>query len=62
MWIEMDTHASKQALREKSDNYTDYCKYWNVHVIDQQAALPQGIVPFVFAKEYNCHPQILSTA
>lgn len=27
-----------------------------------QAALPQGIVPFVFAKEYNLHPQILSTA
>uniref|UniRef100_A0A453T246 Auxin efflux carrier component n=2 Tax=Aegilops tauschii subsp. strangulata TaxID=200361 RepID=A0A453T246_AEGTS len=34
-----------------------------LHVaIVQQAALPQGIVPFVFAKEYNCHPQILSTA
>ncbi|KAI3953960.1 hypothetical protein MKW98_017784 [Papaver atlanticum] len=27
-----------------------------------QAALPQGIVPFVFAKEYNLHPSILSTA
>ncbi|CAO2822191.1 unnamed protein product [Amaranthus hypochondriacus] len=27
-----------------------------------QASLPQGIVPFVFAKEYNNHPQILSTA
>ncbi|KAI4389066.1 hypothetical protein MLD38_001330 [Melastoma candidum] len=26
-----------------------------------QAALPQGIVPFVFAKEYNVHPEILST-
>ncbi|MCL7036789.1 hypothetical protein MKW94_021689 [Papaver nudicaule] len=26
-----------------------------------QAALPQGIVPFVFAKEYNVHPKILST-
>jgi len=26
-----------------------------------QAALPQGIVPFVFAKEYNLHPNILST-
>lgn len=26
-----------------------------------QAALPQGIVPFVFAKEYNLHPAILST-
>ncbi|KAF5767542.1 putative membrane transport protein [Helianthus annuus] len=26
-----------------------------------QAALPQGIVPFVFAKEYNVHPHILST-
>ncbi|KAG2281503.1 hypothetical protein Bca52824_052723 [Brassica carinata] len=26
-----------------------------------QAALPQGIVPFVFAKEYNVHPVILST-
>ncbi|KAL3640725.1 Peptidyl-prolyl cis-trans isomerase NIMA-interacting protein 1 [Castilleja foliolosa] len=27
-----------------------------------QAALPQGIVPFVFAKEYNVFPDILSTA
>ncbi|KAG4992517.1 hypothetical protein JHK87_025974 [Glycine soja] len=27
-----------------------------------QAALPQGIVPFVFAKEYNVHPAVLSTA
>ncbi|MCL7021685.1 hypothetical protein MKW94_006261 [Papaver nudicaule] len=27
-----------------------------------QAALPQGIVPFVFAKEYSLHPNILSTA
>ncbi|CAN0889087.1 Auxin efflux carrier component 8 [Linum grandiflorum] len=27
-----------------------------------QAALPQGIVPFVFAKEYNVNPDILSTA
>lgn len=27
-----------------------------------QAALPQGIVPFVFAREYNVHPTILSTA
>ncbi|CAL0321758.1 unnamed protein product [Lupinus luteus] len=26
-----------------------------------QAALPQGIVPFVFAKEYNVNPAILST-
>ncbi|XP_074375077.1 putative auxin efflux carrier component 8 isoform X2 [Apium graveolens] len=25
-----------------------------------QASLPQGIVPFVFAKEYNVHPDILS--
>lgn len=31
---------------------------WNA----KQAALPQGIVPFVFAKEYNVHPDILSTA
>jgi hypothetical protein len=29
---------------------------------DEQAALPQGIVPFVFAKEYGVHPDILSTA
>ncbi|URE27329.1 auxin efflux carrier [Musa troglodytarum] len=28
----------------------------------RRAALPQGIVPFVFAKEYNLHPAILSTA
>ncbi|ONK69533.1 uncharacterized protein A4U43_C05F23980 [Asparagus officinalis] len=27
-----------------------------------QASLPQGIVPFVFAKEYACHAGILSTA
>ncbi|XP_042466014.1 probable auxin efflux carrier component 1c [Zingiber officinale] len=27
-----------------------------------QAALPCGIVPFVFAKEYNLHADILSTA
>ncbi|XP_013603598.1 PREDICTED: auxin efflux carrier component 7-like isoform X3 [Brassica oleracea var. oleracea] len=26
-----------------------------------QAALPQGIMPFVFAKEYSVHPAILST-
>ncbi|XP_073273589.1 probable auxin efflux carrier component 8 isoform X1 [Primulina huaijiensis] len=26
-----------------------------------QAALPQGLVPFVFAREYNIHPDILST-
>ncbi|XP_028806441.1 auxin efflux carrier component 8 [Neltuma alba] len=26
-----------------------------------QAALPQGIVPFVFANEYNVHPALLST-
>ncbi|KAG0584759.1 hypothetical protein KC19_3G232400 [Ceratodon purpureus] len=32
----------------------------NVSIV--QAALPQGIVPFVFAKEYNVHPEILSTA
>nr|CAD1826815.1 unnamed protein product [Ananas comosus var. bracteatus] len=33
-----------------------------LHVAVVQAALPQGIVPFVFAKEYNVHPDILSTA
>ena len=27
-----------------------------------QAALPQGIVPFVFSREYNLHPDVLSTA
>ncbi|XP_021744573.1 probable auxin efflux carrier component 1b [Chenopodium quinoa] len=27
-----------------------------------QATLPQAILPFVFAKEYNLHPEILSTA
>ncbi|KAJ6723629.1 AUXIN EFFLUX CARRIER COMPONENT [Salix koriyanagi] len=27
-----------------------------------QAALPQGIVPFVFAREYDLHPDVLSTA
>ncbi|MCD7451866.1 Peptidyl-prolyl cis-trans isomerase pin4 [Datura stramonium] len=32
------------------------------HANIAQAALPQGIVPFVFAKEYNVHPAILSTA
>ncbi|GJN07069.1 hypothetical protein PR202_ga24860 [Eleusine coracana subsp. coracana] len=33
-----------------------------LHIAIVQAALPQGIVPFVFAKEYNVHPKILSTA
>ncbi|KAF5176907.1 Auxin efflux carrier component 1a [Thalictrum thalictroides] len=33
-----------------------------LHIAIVQAALPQGIVPFVFAKEYNVHPEILSTA
>ncbi|XP_008800898.1 auxin efflux carrier component 4 [Phoenix dactylifera] len=33
-----------------------------LHVAIVQAALPQGIVPFVFAKEYGVHPAILSTA
>ncbi|EHA8586855.1 Auxin efflux carrier component 1a [Cocos nucifera] len=33
-----------------------------LHIAIVQAALPQGIVPFVFAKEYNLHPDILSTA
>ncbi|GAB4845307.1 Peptidyl-prolyl cis-trans isomerase NIMA-interacting protein 1 [Ancistrocladus abbreviatus] len=32
-----------------------------LHVAIVQAALPQGIVPFVFAKEYSVHPDILST-
>ncbi|KAK6914381.1 Membrane transport protein [Dillenia turbinata] len=27
----------------------------------RQAALPERIVPFVFAKEYNVHPDVLST-
>ncbi|GKC58828.1 probable auxin efflux carrier component 1c isoform X1 [Tanacetum coccineum] len=27
-----------------------------------QASLPQGIVPFVFDREYNLHPDVLSTA
>nr|WCB22846.1 PIN1C [Zizania latifolia] len=33
-----------------------------LHVAIVQAALPQDIVPFVFAKEYSVHPDILSTA
>ncbi|KAJ3681035.1 hypothetical protein LUZ60_015524 [Juncus effusus] len=32
-----------------------------LHIAIVQASLPQGIVPFVFAKEYNVHPDILST-
>ncbi|WJX48538.1 Peptidyl-prolyl cis-trans isomerase NIMA-interacting protein 1 [Trifolium repens] len=32
-----------------------------LHVAIVQAAIPQGIVPFVFAKEYDVHPDILST-
>lgn len=41
------------------------CDIINILVFElpnkSQAALPQGIVPFVFAKEYNVHPDILST-
>ncbi|XWS40847.1 hypothetical protein CRYUN_Cryun17cG0031200 [Craigia yunnanensis] len=33
----------------------------SLRVAIMQAALPQGVVPFVFAKEYNVHPDILST-
>nr|GEZ66402.1 auxin efflux carrier component 7-like [Tanacetum cinerariifolium] len=33
-----------------------------LHVAIVQATLSEGIVPFVFAKEYNVHPTILSTA
>ncbi|OAE24989.1 hypothetical protein AXG93_3856s1180 [Marchantia polymorpha subsp. ruderalis] len=33
-----------------------------LHASIVQAALPQGIVPFVFAKEYNLHPDVLSTS
>ncbi|KAK4490182.1 hypothetical protein RD792_000839 [Penstemon davidsonii] len=33
----------------------------HLHAAIVQAALPQGIVPFVFAREYNLHPDILST-
>ncbi|KAF8030820.1 hypothetical protein BT93_D0113 [Corymbia citriodora subsp. variegata] len=32
-----------------------------LHAAIVQAALPQGIVPFVFAREYGVHPDILST-
>lgn len=32
-----------------------------MHARDGQAALPQGIVPFVFAREYSLHATILST-
>ncbi|KAH6789134.1 Auxin efflux carrier family protein [Perilla frutescens var. frutescens] len=33
----------------------------HLHAAIVQAALPQGIVPFVFAREYGLHPDILST-
>ncbi|KAK1288535.1 putative auxin efflux carrier component 1c [Acorus calamus] len=33
----------------------------HLHTAIVQAALPQGIVPFVFAREYVLHPDILST-
>eukprot|EP01018_Ginkgo_biloba_P014266 Gb_03217 [translate_table: standard] len=31
-------------------------------LLSWEAALPQGIVPFVFAREYSLHPDVLSTA
>eukprot|EP00249_Psilotum_nudum_P023398 c28858_g1_i2 orf=528-1181(+) len=34
----------------------------DLHAAIVQAALPQGIVPFVFSREYDLHPDILSTA
>ncbi|WJX70471.1 May act as a component of the auxin efflux carrier, variant 2 [Trifolium repens] len=36
-------------------------RYTTLKVAIVQAALPQGIVPFVFAREYNVHPAVLST-
>jgi hypothetical protein len=48
----------ESALIFHKENLTDSTVFWYC----MQAALPQGIVPFVFAKEYNVHPDILSTA
>jgi len=47
-------------------NFFPYSDYWKVleiyyMLLYVQAALPQGIVPFVFAREYNVNPGILST-
>lgn len=33
-----------------------------LRVVIVQAGLPQGIVPFVFSREYDLHPDVLSTA
>ncbi|KAL7000983.1 Peptidyl-prolyl cis-trans isomerase pin4, partial [Sarracenia purpurea var. burkii] len=32
-----------------------------LHIAIVQAALPEGIVPFIYAKEYNLHAAILNT-
>lgn len=38
-----------------------FCWVFDNVITESQAALPQGIVPFVFAREYGLHPDILST-
>ncbi|KAI6674253.1 hypothetical protein NL676_002159 [Syzygium grande] len=38
------------------------CFLLTLPILLHWSALPQGIVPFVFAKEYSVHPDILSTA
>ncbi|KAG9451830.1 hypothetical protein H6P81_004734 [Aristolochia fimbriata] len=44
-----------------ASSYTAGLRARQLHAAIVQAALPQGIVPFVFAREYNLHPEILST-
>lgn len=60
-------HIAIVQVKEAMENYTSLFAYLFVFPntnfsLNIQAALPQGIVPFVFAKEYNVHPDILSTA
>lgn len=50
-------------------NLNEIFKCWLDHlclqfhfIFPEQAALPQAVVPFIFAREYNVHPEILSTS
>ncbi|XP_042465750.1 probable auxin efflux carrier component 8 [Zingiber officinale] len=42
-------------------SYTIGIRHTLFNVAIVQASLPQGIVPFVFAREYGVHPDIMST-
>lgn len=71
IYLSRSTFLRKRIINIPEDIQACICTHIKVHILYylllgkicdfMQAALPQGIVPFVFAKEYGVHPDILST-